>query len=919
MGEPGTQTRGLAAIFAIGGFTLLIVVATATFVLRKPILAYAIESYFASDGAKANVEILRFDGTGVTMSLSLGEQGEFSARTIEVHFDPQYALPHIDRVAVSTPVIRVKFHGQSLSFGSLQPLVDSLKKPRARSWVDDYVRSPLPVSLDAAQAVVDTDMGLVEIAGTAQFAGAQILKADLRVAPTTLRTQTAWLRIKGGSVKGSWNGAGFDAEGNFAADGASKDAASLGTPSRLRATFHESGLAWKSAAGATSLAIPSFAVDADIQGPSGATRATARGDLNWQSSGVLSSSVALDGHGSVDAENVQSALRLLPVLGSEPRLVDAFSRAAHAFRFDTKLHLAGAHDQLAVVSANPIVIKSDSGASLAIAQVAPDLPLLTLGAIVRGNIALKMEGGGLPAAELTLANFAFSNTAATGRAIEAELRTTLSVSTSAFQSAAISGRAHLTEKNKSLALVLDGCANVRLGALVLNGKKDVSAARATLCAGPGQSLFASDEAGWRFGARLTDASADFPVAQAAITNATGLIAMTGASNGRTTGTATLSRGVLVDILKGTRFLPIAISGTAALSEGMWRGRGTLASTRHPTKLGTVAFWHRLADGQGQATIDARGVRFVPDGFAPSDLSPLLASIARADGAASFEGRIAWNRRAVTSGGQLDVAGLQFTSPLGGAQNTTTHITFISLLPPETAQDQGIGIDRIEWVSPISAVGAHFHFSTKVIDLSGITAEVAGGTVRIDPLTITVGANQTISGTVRLSQIDLGQLLEQSNLSSKVHAQALLSGTIPFSISSEGVHIKDGYVAATKPGRISIDRTLWTSGAISSNAMQNFAYQAMENLAFDTLQGHINSLPGGRLGLILHINGRNDPPNAVEARVGLFDLLRGQAFSKPVQLPKGTPIDLTLDTSLNFDELLRAYRAARSPEVGNAGE
>jgi len=687
----------------------------------------------------------------------------------------------------------------------------------------------------------------------------------------------------------------------------------------LRATFRENGLAWKSAASASSLAIPSFTVDTDIQGLSGAARVAARGDLNWQSGGVLSSNVALDGRGRVDAGNVQSALRLLPVLGSEPKLIDAFSRSAQAIGFHANLRLAGTHDQLAVVASNPIAIKSDSGASLAIAQVAPDQPLLMLGATVRGGIALKMGGGGLPAAELTLANFAFSNSAATGRAIEAELRTTLSVSTTAFQSAAISGRAHLTEKNKSLALMLDGCANVRLGALVLNGKKDVSDARATLCADPGQSLFASDEAGWRFGARLNNASANLPAAQSAMTNATGLIAMTGASNGRTTGTATLSRGVLVDLLKGTRFLPIAISGTAALSEGTWRGRGTLESTRHPTKLGTVAFWHRLADAQGQATIDAHGVRFVPDGFAPSDLSPLLASIARADGTASFEGQIAWNRHAITSGGQLDVDGLRFTSPLGGAQNTTTHIKFISLLPPETAPEQGIGIDRIEWVSPMTAVGAHFHFSTKVIDLSGMTAEVAGGTVRIDPLTITVGANQTISGTVRLSQIDLGQLLAQSNLSSKVHAQALLSGNIPFSLSNEGFRIKDGYVAATKPGRIAIDRTLWTSGAISSNAMQDFAYQAMENLAFDTLQGKINSLPAGRLGLILHISGRNDPPGAVEARVGLFDLLRGQAFSKPVPLPKGTPIDLTLDTSLNFDELLRAYRAARSPEAGNAGQ
>jgi hypothetical protein len=64
---------------------------------------------------------------------------------------------------------------------------------------------------------------------------------------------------------------------------------------------------------------------------------------------------------------------------------------------------------------------------------------------------------------------------------------------------------------------------------------------------------------------------------------------------------------------------------------------------------------------------------------------------------------------------------------------------------------------------------------------------------------------------------------------------------------------------------------------------------------------------GRLGLLLHIKGRNEPVMQVaETRVGVVDLLRGRAFDKPLPLPKGTPIDLTLDTSLNLDELLNSY-------------
>ena len=117
-----------------------------------------------------------------------------------------------------------------------------------------------------------------------------------------------------------------------------------------------------------------------------------------------------------------------------------------------------------------------------------------------------------------------------------------------------------------------------------------------------------------------------------------------------------------------------------------------------------------------------------------------------------------------------------------------------------------------------------------------------------------------------------------------------------------------------PGRLSIDRTLWTKGDTVVNDVQDFAYQALENLAVDSMTADIDSVDNGRLRIVFHIKGRSDPPKPQEARVGLFDLLRGTAFDKPVPLPSGTPIDLTLETSLNFDELLKSYQAAWSDSL-----
>jgi len=72
---------------------------------------------------------------------------------------------------------------------------------------------------------------------------------------------------------------------------------------------------------------------------------------------------------------------------------------------------------------------------------------------------------------------------------------------------------------------------------------------------------------------------------------------------------------------------------------------------------------------------------------------------------------------------------------------------------------------------------------------------------------------------------------------------------------------------------------------------------------------VNSLPKDRLGVIFHIKGRHDPPTAQRATIRLADVMRGRAMDRPLALPSDTKIDLTLDTSLNFGELIQALAAA----------
>jgi hypothetical protein len=110
----------------------------------------------------------------------------------------------------------------------------------------------------------------------------------------------------------------------------------------------------------------------------------------------------------------------------------------------------------------------------------------------------------------------------------------------------------------------------------------------------------------------------------------------------------------------------------------------------------------------------------------------------------------------------------------------------------------------------------------------------------------------------------------------------------------------------------------SAGGAQPNVAQDLAYQAMENLAFDKLDASVNSIAGDRLSMVFHVDGRHDPPNPQRATIAVSDLIRGKV-AKSIPLPAGTQINLTLDTTLNFGELVRALEETWRESLGQASE
>ena len=95
-------------------------------------------------------------------------------------------------------------------------------------------------------------------------------------------------------------------------------------------------------------------------------------------------------------------------------------------------------------------------------------------------------------------------------------------------------------------------------------------------------------------------------------------------------------------------------------------------------------------------------------------------------------------------------------------------------------------------------------------------------------------------------------------------------------------------------------------------VEDLAYQAMENLSFDLLTADVNSMDGGRVAVLFHIRGDHNPPKRQELRLTISELISRKFLNRTLPLPSGTKIDLTLDTTLNanqlISDLLRVNRA-----------
>ncbi|HZQ40428.1 MAG TPA: hypothetical protein VFA87_06530, partial [Rhizomicrobium sp.] len=127
------------------------------------------------------------------------------------------------------------------------------------------------------------------------------------------------------------------------------------------------------------------------------------------------------------------------------------------------------------------------------------------------------------------------------------------------------------------------------------------------------------------------------------------------------GDAAIAAARLSDHASPARFEPLQGKGLVSAVAGKWRGQLTIAGG-HNVTLGTVSFRHDMASGAGGAHIDAPHLGFTQGGLQPKDLSPLLAQVRQTDGAANFQGDVAWTAKTIPAAEHFPSAGWIFSRP-----------------------------------------------------------------------------------------------------------------------------------------------------------------------------------------------------------------------------------------------------------------
>lgn len=628
----------------------------------------------------------------------------------------------------------------------------------------------------------------------------------------------------------------------------------------------------------------------------------ARGEVNLDV--VRDGVTRIEAQGGLRADHVALTALGAPVADDLPEMA-ALKRSLSDFALNApRVRLISHNAGLELTLPQPITVRPANGGELRLQ--AHGRPLFASNGGRGGGAAslISTRGGGLPDARFEGIDWRL-----TPGGFAARLKGRAALDFGPARNIAFSTDGELAANGGRLTYGTNSCIPLSVERLDL-GENAFEALSGKVCP-TSAPLFVSQGGVWRAQARLLETAATAPSFEIALSDVEGALTLDGAAKGLGMRIG-VDKVTVTDTADPARFMPVQATGEAKLSDDIWTAGFDLSRLGHA--IGRVDVRHDGRVEAGGAVISAPNLTFTEHGLQPDDLSPLVADYVKSpvEGSAGFEGRFDWTAGTLTSSGVLNVPDLDFTSPAGKVQGLKGQVEFTSLTPLITAPDQMLTVDRVQTVTPLTDMRLSFGLDEKALTIGGGEIKAAGGRISIEPLSLPLTPGEGWGGVVVVEGVQLNELLKSANLQDKAEFDAVVSGRLPFTYDPKnGWRIVGGVLSGVRPGRLSIQPEVFDDLAaggggdanVPPNTMQDLAYQAMQDLAISDLTAEVNSLDGGRLGVRFRINGRHDPPQREELRLTFMELIRRDFLNKKLNLPSDTPIDLTLDTSWNANQIV----------------
>ena len=239
--------------------------------------------------------------------------------------------------------------------------------------------------------------------------------------------------------------------------------------------------------------------------------------------------------------------------------------------------------------------------------------------------------------------------------------------------------------------------------------------------------------------------------------------------------------------------------------------------------------------------------------------PALLTLNR--GKLTASGEVNFNDGIFTGTSQLqlgDVGGIYDRSLFAGLYATIDAVLSSNALQLDTTDLKLNRINHGFELGPLTLSGsasmpiatpAHIKLQLQQAEIQVMQGVISANNQQLD---LSQPENQLV---MQLQQIDLASLLQQ-HPSNDLSGNGKLSGTVPLTISSKGVSISDGSIAAEAPGGRLQYRSASTSAIANTNKNMKLVFDALDNFHYTVLSSNISYNTSGKLILDLKLHGSN---------------------------------------------------------------